>query len=265
MYLELIEKLNLENNLKIQVTDLIKNNEVSILRLSKKYARKRTNCLKTESDLTRLACAIMASEITYKKYKDKGIDDSIFFDTMDDLRIWCENNDNKGLRQYNWIKNHLALELFKIGRLQFQLFKCNNPTLNYTKLPIKYGDNAVYIHIPQGEKLDYDACLNSINSAKIFIKEHFPKFKFEYFFCESWLLYDKNKAFMHKDSNILKFQSLFEIAYSVNDDEQAIERIFGKKEKDAHCYKQETSLQRSAKEYILNGGKLGLGIGHIKA
>ncbi|MDE5604840.1 MAG: acyltransferase domain-containing protein [Eubacterium sp.] len=235
------------------------------MRLSRKYARKRTGCLKSKNDLTRLACAIMASDITYGKYREKGIDDKIFFDTMDDIRIWCENNDNRGLHQYNWIKNHLAFELFKIGRLQFQLFKCKNPTLNYKKLPIKYGDNAVYIHIPQGEKLDYNACVQSINQAKAFFKQYFPKFKFEYFFCESWLLYDKNKAFMDENSNILKFQSLFNIAYSVDEDQQAIERIFGKKEKDVNCYKQETSLQKSAKEYMLNGGKLGLGIGYIKA
>lgn len=40
MYLELIEKLNLDENLTLQVTDLINNNEVSILRLSKKFAKK---------------------------------------------------------------------------------------------------------------------------------------------------------------------------------------------------------------------------------
>ncbi len=40
MYLELIEKLNLDDNLTLQVTDLINNNEVSILRLSKKFAKK---------------------------------------------------------------------------------------------------------------------------------------------------------------------------------------------------------------------------------
>lgn len=265
MYPNLIEELNLEKNLKIKVTDLIIKNEVCILRLSKKFANKKPNCLKCKSDITRLACAIMASKITYQKYKEKGIDDKIFFDTMDDIRIWCENNDNKGLNEYNWIKNHIAFELFKIGRLQFQLFKCKNPTLNYGKLPIKYGDNAVYIHIPQGEKLDYEACVNSINLAKNFLKNFFPEFSFEYFFCESWLLYDKNKEFMDENSNIIKFQSLFNIAYSVADDKQAIERIFGKKEKDVNCYKQETSLQKSAKNYMQNGGKLGLGIGYIKA
>ena len=265
MYLELIEKLNLDENLTLQVTDLINNNEVSILRLSKKFAKKRTSCLKFKSDLTRLAAAIIAAEITYKKYKDKGIDDKVFFDTMADIGIWCKNNHNEGLKEYNWIKNHLGFELFKIGRLQFQLFKCNNPTLDYKKLPIKYRSKAVYIHIPQGEKLDYNACLESINSAKIFPKEYFPKYKFEYFFCESWLLYEKNKEFMDENSNILKFQTLFNIAYSVKEDKQAIERIFGKKERDVNCYKQETSLQKSAKKYMQNGGKLGIGIGYIKA
>lgn len=184
---------------------------------------------------------------------------------MADIGIWCKNNHNEGLKEYNWIKNHLGFELFKIGRLQFQLFKCNNPTLDYKKLPIKYRSKAVYIHIPQGEKLDYNACLESINSAKIFLKEYFPKYKFEYFFCESWLLYEKNKEFMDENSNILKFQTLFNIAYSVKEDKQAIERIFGKKERDVNCYKQETSLQKSAKKYVQNGGKLGIGIGYIKA
>ena len=265
MRLDFIDKLNLEENLKLKVTDLINHNGVSILRLSRKYAKKRTGCLKFKSDLTRLACAVKACEITYKKYQDKGIDDKIFFDTMDDIRIWCENNNNEGLKEYNWIKNQLGFELFKIGRLQFQLFKCNNPTLNYKKLPIKYGEKVVYIHIPQGEKLDYDACLASINSAKAFFRKYFPKYNFEYFFCESWLLYEKNNEFMNKDSNIIKFQSLFDIAYSVEEDAQAIERIFGKKERDVQCYKQETSLQKAAKEYMQSGGKLGIGIGCIKA
>lgn len=262
---EFIEKFNLEKNLKLKVADLIENNEAGILRLAEKFADKKTGCLRFKSDLTRLAAAIKASEITYKKYKEKGIDDKIFFDTMDDIRIWCENNDNKGLKEYNWIKNHLAFELFKIGRLQFQLFKCNNPTLNYNKLPIKFGSNAVYIHIPQGEKLNYNDCISSITSAKGFLSKYFPDFKFEYFFCESWLLYDKNKEFMKENSNILQFQTLFNIAYSVNEEKQGIERIFGKKEKDVHCYKQETSLQKAAKEYMKNGGKLGMGIGYIKA
>lgn len=78
-------------------------------------------------------------------------------------------------------------------------------------------------------------------------------------------MYENNKYFMSSESNIIKFQSLFDIAYSLNLDSQGIERIFGKKEKDAHCYKQETSLQKAAKEYMLNGGKLGIGIGCIKA
>ena len=77
-------------------------------------------------------------------------------------------------------------------------------------------------------------------------------------------MFEGNQEFMAENSNILKFQTLFDIAYSVEEEEQGIERIFGKKEKDVCCYKQETSLQKAAKVYILNGGKLGIGIGTIK-
>ena len=43
-------------------------------------------------------------------------------------------------------------KLFKIGRLQFQMYKAPMGP-DYTKLPFKRGDNLLYIHIPQGEKL----------------------------------------------------------------------------------------------------------------
>ena len=265
MQFELIDKIDISDELKLKVTDLVRENEVGILRLSKKFYCRKPNCLKFKDDLTRLAVVLAAAEKTLIKYKELGIEEKIFFDTMDDIRIWCENNSDKGLSNYRWIKNHIYCELFKIGRLQFQLYKCKNKTLNYKKLPFKYGEKLIYVHIPQGEKLNLDDCVESINEAGCFFAKYFPKHKFNYFFCESWLLYENNKYFMSSESNIIKFQSLFDIAYSLNLDSQGIERIFGKKEKDAHCYKQETSLQKAAKEYMLNGGKLGIGIGCIKA
>ena len=56
---------------------------------------------------------------TFAKYKKLGIDDSVFYNTMRDIKIWCKNNGNKGLNNWGWIKNHLKCELFKLGRLQF--------------------------------------------------------------------------------------------------------------------------------------------------
>ena len=70
---------------------------------------------------------------------------------------------------------------------------------------------------------------------------------------------------MADNSNILKFMSLFDICYSVKIDKQAIERIFGKRKFLKKNYTEKTSLQKRAKQYILKGNQLGMGIGIRKA
>ena len=57
--------------------------------------------------------------------------------TMSDIKIWCEKADNKGIREYMWFKNHLKFELFRLGRLQFQIYPCKNKTLLYNKYIIQ--------------------------------------------------------------------------------------------------------------------------------
>ncbi|MGN0521836.1 MAG: acyltransferase domain-containing protein [Eubacterium sp.] len=261
--LELIDKINLDENLKQKVIDLAQKDRVNILYLSEKCNSGNFSCLKRKDDLTRLAVMIECSANTKKKYKQLGIDDKILYDTLDDIRIWCENNNNKGLKNYDWIKNHINAELFRIGRLQYQFYPCKNMTLNYNKLPFKYGENLIFIHIPQGEKLEYSKCVESLDKSVSFFKEFFPDYKYRYYLCESWLLYGENHRFMKSQSNILKFSSMFDIAYSIAYDEQAIERIFGKRQIIKANYPENTSLQKSAKEFMINSGRLGIGIGTI--
>ena len=220
------------------------------------------SALEESNDLMRLAiCLKYAAEVTAEKYNRKNIPREVFIDTMHDIAVWCENNDNKGLKNYEWIQNHLHAELFKIGRLQYQMYKCENETLEYDCLPFSRGDNLIYVHIPQGEPLIYRDCLMSLQLAKRFFEEHYPEFEYDYFFSESWLMYRDNQLFMSPDSNILQFQMLFDIVYSVPDDKQAIERIFGKRRRHPVFYPERTTLQRQAKRFMLKGGVLGKGIG----
>lgn len=278
MKLDLIDQINLSDTLKEKVTDLVHKDEVGILRLSESFYKGNMKSLMLKDDITRLAVVIKAAEYTREFYKKRGISEEILFDTLSDISIWCENNGNIGLKNYRWISNHIRGELFKLGRLQFQIYKCSNVSLNYKKLPFKFGDNLIYVHIPQGEKLYNEACAESVKSAEQFFSRFFKDYKYKYFFCESWLLYEKNIEFMCNAGNIVQFMSLFDIAYSVDDDRQALERIFGidetvyrnifcrimgKRKSDISSYPEETSLQKSAKNYMINGGKLGIGIGTI--
>lgn len=68
---------------------------------------------------------------------------------------------------------------------------------------------------------------------------------------------------MEPSSNILQFSSLFDIVYSCDMDAQAIERIFKKRRLIKKNYQENTTLQRNAKKHLLNGGRLGIGIGVI--
>lgn len=258
----LANKINLNSELKNKVLSLVEKDRAKLISLCKKADNDNFKSGFTKNDMIKLAVALLYSvEFTYPKYQKAVISDEIYFETMKDIAVWCENNNNKGLKNLPWIKNHLNFDLFKIGRLQFQIYKCDNRTLNYDLLPFNFGENLIYVHIPQGEKLVYAECVNSLKNAKSFFGEYFPNYDFDYFFCESWLLYGENWQFMNSSSNILQFSTLFDLVYSVEDDRQAIERIFGKRQLIKSKYQENTALQRSAKRFMQNGGKLGVGIG----
>lgn len=258
----LANKINLNSELKNKVLSLVERDRAKLISLCKKADNDNFKSVFAKNDMIKLAVALLYSvEFTYPKYQKAVISDEIYFETMKDIAVWCENNNNKGLKNLPWIKNHLNFELFKLGRLQFQIYKCDNRTLNYDLLPFNFGENLIYVHIPQGEKLVYAECVNSLENAKSFFGEYFPNYDFDYFFCESWLLYGENWQFMNSSSNILQFSTLFDLVYSVEDDGQAIERIFGKRKIIKSKYEEKTTLQRNAKRFMQNGGKLGVGIG----
>ncbi len=217
-----------------------------------------------KSPVTRLAVILTLAVRVKEKYDKAGIDEKIYYDTMSDIRIWCEDCGNRGLKNYGWLKNHVSFDLFKLGRLQFQLFECKSKALPYKKLPFECGEKVVYVHIPRGEKLEKARCIESILSADDFFKRYFPDYKYNYYFCESWLLYEGNRDFMAKDSNIVSFMSLFNIRYSVKIDKQAIERIYGKRQLFKRNYPENTDLQKRAKKYMLGGGRMGIGVGVIE-
>lgn len=258
--IDFARELKLEENL---INELLKLDEDKISLLAAECLQKGFHILKKKNHIERLAVILILAIEAEKNYKEKGISREIYLDTMSDIKIWCGNNGNKGLKAYGWLSNHVKTELFRLGRLQFQLYECKNKTLLYKKLPFSYDEKLIYVHIPQGEKLTTEECIKSFKMAGEFFSTYFPDYNYRYYFCESWLLNEGNKDFMKEDSNILKFASLFTHGYSMKIDEQAIERIFGKRRLFKRNYPENTSLQKSAKAYMLKGGRPGIGIGYI--
>lgn len=261
--ISLAKRIGLDESLIKRLGQLTEKENTRITLCTEKCVRGDFSCLKKENDIIRLAVILHLAVKVKEKYSAAGISDEIYYDTMSDIRIWCENNQNKGLKNYGWLKNHVCFELFRIGRLQFQLFECKSKALRYDKLPFERGEKVVYIHIPQGEKLIKEKCIDSIKRAGGFFGKFFPDYEYSYYFTESWLLFEGNRDFMAPDSNILAFASLYTHCYSMKIDVQAIDRIFGKRQLFKKNYPENTSLQKRAKQYMLKGNRMGAGTGVI--
>lgn len=214
-----------------------------------------------------LAAVLIKAKDTLALYRKKGISEEIFYSTMTDITVWSENHRKEsgsaGISNLLWIQNHLNCKIFRLGRLQFQPFLFYLPpyALKNKKHGIRIGEKVINIHIPQGEKLSAEACDAAFRAAE----EFFSDYPYKAFICDSWLLCERNKDFMSRDSNIISFADRFEILGSSDNPSQTIERVFGKKENNPLLYPEETSLQRQCKAYMLSGGKPGTGFGIIRA
>ena len=259
--INLAKKLDLVPEL---ITALEKVDKESIELIAQSCRVKGFHILKSKSSIIRLAVILSLAVKVKGEYDDAGIDERVYYDTMSDIRLWCESCGNNGLENSNWLKNHVSFELFRLGRLQFQFYECNGKAMLYKKLPFDCGEKVVYVHIPRGEKLEKEKCIESLKKADDFFKKHFPSYSYSYYFCESWLLYEGNRDFMAQNSNIVSFMSLFDIRYSVKIDKQAIERIYGKRQLFKRNYPENTDLQKRAKKYMLGGGRMGIGVGVIE-
>lgn len=205
---------------------------------------------------------------TYERYQEQGIDRQIFWDTFYDITLWCENcwkeYGEYGINQYDWLCHHIELQLFRLGRLEFEriesLWEVHAATDGGAenigvRRDIHKGDAVIMVHIPQGEKLDAQACIRSFQQAYDFWGREYP------YLCHSWLLYPGLGDILGPESNILRFQRFFQVVQTDLMGREAEERIFTKVRENPADYPEDTGLQRAAKQYLMEGKKLGNGLG----
>jgi predicted TIM-barrel fold metal-dependent hydrolase len=150
-------------------------------------------------------------EQTAQAYAKKGISEKVLLDTLSDIVTWCNNwsaiNGELYLGELSWLKRHLSMKLFRLGRLQFCMGESH---CDISKYSVKKGDAVLEIHIPEGEKLTKEDCESSITQAKEFFAKYFPDFDYKVFTCHSWLLDDTLKEYLPSSSNILQFGDMFD-------------------------------------------------------
>jgi hypothetical protein len=122
---------------------------------------------------------------------------------------------------------------------------------------LRKGDPVIYLHIPGGEPLKVDACVNSLRRIIHFFEEYIPNYKYRALATTSWLLDPQLKSILGHRSNIVKIQRLLRIYPSSLEGSDAIERVFGTK--GVNSSQRRTSMQRHMSEFLDNGGKFHFG------
>lgn len=241
--------------------------------------------LKKQSPLLILTALVLCLKKTYDKYRKMGLSESVFFDTMSDIVVWCDDyrahhNDEVGITEINWLHLHIDCEIFRFGRLQYQIgkfyFAKSFETQDHT---IRFGEKCYFIHIPRGAKLDSVSCKKSITLAVDSLSDIFKDIPTDFMVCHSWLLSTKNANFIPPTSNIAKFAAMFKLVGESEDASGHLRFVFGiedsnklmlkNKKKFGYYYNltnfdAKTSLQSAVKEYIMNGGELTSGKGVIE-
>lgn len=211
-----------------------------------------------------LAAALLMACRAEEEYRRRGIPQDVFDDTMSDIRIWAEHfrrdTGCDGLGEINWIVKHCRLEIFRLGRLQFERTRVNSLPLAWMlRYRVRRGQRCLSVHIAEGEKLDISACEASFARAPAFFRQFFPDEHYGCFICLSWLLSSVYQQILPAESNIVRFRTLWDVVKDIRGDKQAIERIWGARERDIKSYRRDTLLQRRAAEWLEQGKKLGMG------
>ena len=240
-------------------------NEAICHKEAQEWAEKVINGCKENPEDSMLQILTLAymTDYAFKKNAERGIPEEITVKTLKDVNVWFDNYESQfkktGLKEFCWLRYHYTADLFHIGRLQFRLEKSLEG--------IPSGEYAIETHIPQGQPLRYDECLESFKEATAFFDKYFPEIKADYFMCDSWLLSPELQNILNPETNIAKFNSLWTVIPFVKDNSaQAIERVFGFGFKRAELENapEETSLQRAVKAHLISGKELDLAAGYIK-
>ena len=121
---------------------------------------------------------------------------------------------------------------------------------------LRKDDPVFNIHIPAGEKMDFDACGESLRTAAARLPEYFPEHRPKAFVCRTWLLDSQLEAYLPADSNIVRFLRefyLFPLPYA--DDSQTLERVFGRRDIDVDAAPTQTALQKAIVRHMKGGGR----------
>lgn len=198
-----------------------------------------------------LHCALMA----WERYLELGISQDIYIDTMKCFTRFVNEHyamaKNWAFDRDWWTSRQISLLLFRIGTLEYEMATI-------------HGQRAISIHIPSDAVLSDENCEASYEQAKIFFKTYFPEYENVDYVCHSWLLSPSLKMLLPQQSNIIRFQSRFEITEFDAEARDYLFFVFKTGDCPPEALPENTSLQRNMKAFIRDGGKIGAAMGRLR-
>lgn len=208
---------------------------------------------------------MQGSEELRRRYQENGVEEVWFWESMKDLKIklmeCLEVYGVSGTRAGHW-HNGFFVDRIALGRLQYEPRAFEGECYKKAGYAVKRGDMVINIHIPSGEPLTQESCLESYRLAHRFFAPLFEKGAPTAFVCDSWLLDPESDTFL-PPCNILRFKHNFDIIESRVDEKFHDKwRVFGRDyDKDADHLPRKTSIQRAYADHLKQGGKVRIGYG----
>lgn len=196
-------------------------------------------------------------------YAQKGLAESLFWETMQDLRYKLVETQNNyrlwGAHSWEWCIDFFRCKRFQLGRLQYErhVYHLDTPYKQY-----RQGDVVIGCHIPSSGPLKRDDVLASLKRAYAFYNgKAFPDGILPVF-CVSWLLYEPHKDVFAKGSNLHAFYQMFDNIRNKADLKNSnFWRVFNTpySPEALENAPEDTGLRRSFKAFLQAGNTMGNG------
>lgn len=211
-----------------------------------------------------LAILLAAAARRRQLDREMGIPEPVTMDTLAALsrfvRDFYTQEGRWGFKGQGWIWRQLSGGIYRIGVLEFERFRYPGPALGEGDNALTPGEKLLSVHIPGDAVLTEAAIADAYARAEGFFARFAPDWDYQKFYCDSWMLSPRLNKLLRPASRILRFQRDYEILEFNGEDCHYIRWIFGA-QTDPALFKEETSLQRSVKAYVLAGGRVGAGVG----
>jgi len=213
-----------------------------------------------------LLLVICMSKTLKHRYQQRGLPEEVWENSMHDIKwkmLQCKAVYNiYGTFVPGWFAGFFDLQLFGIGRLQFEVVRFGR-TYQQDTVSLTPESKVIGVHIPgTGTKLDRESVKSAYKQAIAFFKRWFPEV-LPVFVCDSWVLFHRTLELLSPQSNLYAFASDYDI---ISQKEETTYWgyfwVFDKHYRgNVDEMPQDTSLRRGYADCLRKGLKTGVGFG----